>query len=107
MHVALLGGLVVSEVQVTGEKDPVPPVTDQVTVPCGAGDPPGSFTVAVHVAEPFKGMELVPQLIWVVVGRARTVSVVVPLLPVWVVSPASGVYAAPSVCVPPPRPLGT
>jgi hypothetical protein len=67
---------------------PVTPVSDSTTVPVGAMNAPGepSVTVTVQV-EAWLANTGVVQLTVVVVARLLTVMLVVPLLPLCVVSP--------------------
>jgi hypothetical protein len=64
---------------------PVTPVSDKATVPVGV-EPVDDTTVTVHVEPWFTTTGLV-QLTIVLLPPWLTVTVVVPLLPEWVVSP--------------------
>jgi len=67
---------------------PVTPVTDIATVPVGVMNAPGevSVTVTLHVDPVFTFTEA-GQATVVVVVRGVTVTLAVPVLPLWFVSP--------------------
>ena len=77
----------------------VPLSVPKLTVPVGvvAPAPAVSVTVAVQVVVPFTGVDVGAQLTLVLVDRAVVVTLALPLLAAWLLSPP---YDAPIVCGP-------